>query len=521
MLEPNRLLDTSVLAPREREAAAREFLETITDVDVTGHACPPEMIRTRIRSWDLRGLQLNVMDSSWLGFSLNRRSTTEAVSFGVQLSGQTVKTIGERRQVFSTGDISLTDYASPYQWQSADDSTAVSLRFTYAELCLPADQIRSAVGDLAASPLYELFQAHVLDLHRLLEEDVPASAVESLGSAALELARAVIATIGHDDPARNDVANDALMTRVEAYVQQHLTDPALSPESIARAHHISVRQLYKMWSARELSLAEWMIRGRLEGARHDLAKDGSAAIASVARRWGFTDPTHFGRRFRAAYGLSPSEWRQAHKPRSSGAPRLGEIMLLLDTSRYAVEDRAEILRGGLADLAGVELAPVDGDSAMRLRFRAWDIGDGCSILHAQSSGFQFRRVPARDSHDEAPVIGFSMMPAGGAQFGQHDRRDMVPGGGMFIAEMSEAFDCRFAPGSEGLNLMVPLPVLDVPLRDVRVAAEWLPLSPVYSLASRHLLSLLSYTKDFGAPHPSAQRAALHVLRALVRSFGAD
>lgn len=171
------------------------------------------------------------MDSPWLRFGLNRRSTTEAVSFGTQLSGQTIKTIGEHRQAFAPGEMSLTDFASPFQWWSAEASTSMSLRFTYAELCLPAEEIRSAAGDLATSPLYELFQTHVLQLYGILEDDIPASAAESLGSATLELARAVIATVGHDDMARNGVANEALVARVEAYVQQHLADPALSPEA--------------------------------------------------------------------------------------------------------------------------------------------------------------------------------------------------------------------------------------------------------------------------------------------------
>ena len=312
MRAPNRLIDTSALAPQEREAAAREFLETITDVDVVGHSCPPEAVRTRLRSWDLHTFQLNVLDSPWLSFGLNRRSTMEAVSIGTQLSGQTIKTIGDRCQTFSPREISLTDFASPYQWQSVGDSTTMSLRFTYAELCLPAEKIRSAAGDLATSPLYELFQSHVLQLYRFLEDDIPASAVESLASATLELARAVIATVGRDDLARNDVANEALVTRIEAYVQQHLADPSLSPESIAHAHSISVRQLYKLWSARELGLAEWIMRGRLEGARREIRSNEAIGIAALARRWGFTDATHFGRRFRAAYGISPREWRQVH-----------------------------------------------------------------------------------------------------------------------------------------------------------------------------------------------------------------
>lgn len=30
----------------------------------------------------------------------------------------------------------------------------------------------------------------------------------------------------------------------------------------------------------------------------------------MALKWGFADSTHFSRRFRDAYGMSPREWRQ-------------------------------------------------------------------------------------------------------------------------------------------------------------------------------------------------------------------
>jgi hypothetical protein len=194
-------------------------------------------------------------------------------------------------------------------------------------------------------------------------------------------------------------------------------------------------------------------------------------------------------------------------------------MLILDTLQYPVRERAEVLHNGLLDLAGVELAPMDGDDLMKLRYRAWDLGDGVSLLNADSTGFRFSRRPPRDSGDAEPMIGFSLMPVGGARFSQHDRQELVPGGGMFIAEMSHPFSCQFAKGSEGVNLMVPLAVLDRPLREVRTAAQHLPLSPVAALARQHLLTLVRYTKDFDAPHPAAQAAVLHVLRALVTSFG--
>jgi hypothetical protein len=196
-------------------------------------------------------------------------------------------------------------------------------------------------------------------------------------------------------------------------------------------------------------------------------------------------------------------------------------MLLLDTSQYPAGDRAELIRDALSDLAGVNVAPADGDALMQVRWRAWDMGDGCSLLSMQSTGVQLLRPPPRFGSAESPVIGFSMMPSGVCRFSQHDRHEIVPGGGMFIAEMGEAFTCQLPAGSEGADLMIPLEVLDLPLRDVRKAAQWLPRSPLYGLACQHLLSLTRCTQKFDTPHPSAQQAALHVLRALVKSFGTD
>jgi AraC-like DNA-binding protein len=102
------------------------------------------------------------------------------------------------------------------------------------------------------------------------------------------------------------------------YIELHLQDADLSAETIADAHHISVRQLYKIWArSAELSLSAWIIAARLEAARRDLSRPHpqAATIGAVARRWGFSDPTHFSRRFRTAFGVSPRQWSSVHAPR--------------------------------------------------------------------------------------------------------------------------------------------------------------------------------------------------------------
>lgn len=103
-----------------------------------------------------------------------------------------------------------------------------------------------------------------------------------------------------------------MRTQIGTYILAHLQDPALGAERIAGALHISVRHLYRLW-ANDLTVAEWIMAERLEGAKRTLTAQPaqSVTIRALARDWGFADATHFSRRFRQAYGMSPGEWRRA------------------------------------------------------------------------------------------------------------------------------------------------------------------------------------------------------------------
>jgi AraC-like DNA-binding protein len=103
------------------------------------------------------------------------------------------------------------------------------------------------------------------------------------------------------------------VARILRFIDEHLADADLSPEVIAGAHHISVRYLHKLFRDEGTTVGRWIQRRRLEECRRDLVRGLRArrTIASVAGRWGFLSATHFSRVFRAAYGMSPSEWRDA------------------------------------------------------------------------------------------------------------------------------------------------------------------------------------------------------------------
>jgi AraC-binding-like domain len=196
-------------------------------------------------------------------------------------------------------------------------------------------------------------------------------------------------------------------------------------------------------------------------------------------------------------------------------------MLLLDTSTYPAADRAEVIRASLGELAGSTVEPAGTDIPIQVRLRAWDAGDGCSLFRTEGGGLRVRRLSSHISASETRAVGFSIQSAGQARFSQRDRREVVAGGGMFLAEMSQVYDYEYGRNGDAVTLQIPLEVLDVPLYWVQKAAEQLNQSPVYDLACHHLLALSRYTETFDGPHPAAQQAAIHVFRALVRSFGSD
>jgi AraC-like DNA-binding protein len=105
----------------------------------------------------------------------------------------------------------------------------------------------------------------------------------------------------------------AILVRVRDHMLRNLSDPDLSPSTIAAAHFMSVRYLHKLFQMEGTTVGEWIRMQRLERCRRDLLRSPARGIgvAAVARRWGFVSPSHFSRAFRAAYGVTPGDW-QAH-----------------------------------------------------------------------------------------------------------------------------------------------------------------------------------------------------------------
>ncbi|MEU9657006.1 helix-turn-helix domain-containing protein [Streptomyces chartreusis] len=145
----------------------------------------------------------------------------------------------------------------------------------------------------------------------------PSGDAAGLGAVAVDLVAATLAHhLDEEAPAPDEQGPGVLLLRIDAFIEEHLPEPDLSPRAVAAAHHISVSYLHRLFRTRETTVTELIRRRRLERARRDLGDERlrDLPVHRVAARWGFRDHASFTRAFRAAYGVPPSR----HRRESSG-----------------------------------------------------------------------------------------------------------------------------------------------------------------------------------------------------------
>lgn len=100
---------------------------------------------------------------------------------------------------------------------------------------------------------------------------------------------------------------EAHLERVRRYIDQYLAEPDLTPTKVASANHISVRYLHWLFHGMGVSVAQYIIRERLDRCRRELASPATnrRKVSDIALSAGFNDVTHFSRRFKQEFGRSP------------------------------------------------------------------------------------------------------------------------------------------------------------------------------------------------------------------------
>lgn len=307
--------DSREIDERHRAEAIRSLFRERWDAADFTILASPGAVRAQVTGWDLGQVRISSVAAVPVIAERRRRTTARGedqyLLVILQRSGSSVIRRGDRELVLRAGD--LTVYggdAVPYThaFRAEVDIDVVRLPLEYLGLS-PADvEAVSAVGLLERTPLARIARNLLADLaaHPL----VP-TAEASLAGPVVDILRMALedATDGATGRPRDHRADE-----IVRFVVAHLGDPDLGAPMIARAHHISERQLYSVLAQADIHLSRFIRRRRLRAARAALSGSSSAEvpIGLLAQRYGFVSASHFSRRFREEFGMSPREWRARH-----------------------------------------------------------------------------------------------------------------------------------------------------------------------------------------------------------------
>jgi AraC-like DNA-binding protein len=204
------------------------------------------------------------------------------------------------------GECVLIDCTEPYELECPHPTRAVALR-------LPADWLRRWIAqpERHAAQLFNgggwsaALCAAVASLHISDNVALPAGEIAETIATLLKLA------IGPEPEA--SLQPPTLFNQLLRTLRNRLHEADLSPMAVAAEHGICTRTVHYVFARACTTFVERLMELRLGRAREMLSDAHlfDLPVAEVAVRCGFSDPSHFARRFRRRFGQSPLQFRSS------------------------------------------------------------------------------------------------------------------------------------------------------------------------------------------------------------------
>jgi AraC-like DNA-binding protein len=218
--------------------------------------------------------------------------------------------------VLEQGDFALLDDALPYrmEFDEPNQSLHVSIAPSAIKLYLPAPARVCGFRMPADRPLNRVAGTMLVALWTEIENgDLRPAQRPALARSFLQVIAASYA-VDHACAIDRSVTAAARRTEIKQYIETHLRSPDLTPTTIAAALGLSARYVRLLFAEEGDSVMAYLKRRRLEECAFELAQPqwSGRSITATAADWGFRSVTHFTRAFKAAYGATPSAYKNAH-----------------------------------------------------------------------------------------------------------------------------------------------------------------------------------------------------------------
>ena len=181
------------------------------------------------------------------------------------------------------------------------------IRLPRAALPLHHPDALAGQAQAAGAPALRLLRAYYRSVWRMVAAgQVPPAASERHLA---ELVAAAIAPLERPTLGARQARLQARVAAVREIVARRFAEPGLDMAEVAAGVGLSARSCYKALESVEVSFTDLLAAVRLDRAREILWRQPHLGVLEVALTVGFTDLSHFNRRFRARFGMTPSEAR--------------------------------------------------------------------------------------------------------------------------------------------------------------------------------------------------------------------
>lgn len=321
------IYSTHDVHPRERlsywlEVATRGYVEHEFQTD---HA---STFSGSVQIAALPGLGLATFDAAPARIRRSERSAARSdngdLLVSMQRTGETRVSQDGRDVIVRGRGMFLVDSQRPFEVDLRTFCSSVVVRVPRAKL----EARIGNVSDLTARPITPSSGIGAVAMGFL--ELLPAEAERIDDVAGLKVAEqmldllALTFTAAENRGATLSSPRATALTRLKATVERLLIEPGLKPERVAAETGISVRYANALLAEEHTSIERYVAERRLDRCRLALedATQSHRAISEIAFNWGFSDLSHFGRRFKARYGLTPTEYRRQYELITAEAERI-------------------------------------------------------------------------------------------------------------------------------------------------------------------------------------------------------
>jgi AraC-like DNA-binding protein len=279
-------------------------------VHIESRACGTH--RGRIRHFELGPLQLNFLSATSQHVShsaaMVNRSSNDYLLLFLEKEAAQLRHYGMDTSV-PEGCFVLLDNQQPYELLRENGGASIAMRLEDSWLRHWVPNPRAAVakpiiaGDGWGSTLAAMLRT--IARHGLADAILPRSVIADQLGAFLAL------MIGREGQGISRYQSEVLV-RLKRFMRERLDDPDLNPAAVADAIGISRRHLHGVFAQAGSTFGALLIDMRLARASEMLRdrRFRGYGAGDVAWSCGFANASHFARRFRAKYGVSPVNYRK-------------------------------------------------------------------------------------------------------------------------------------------------------------------------------------------------------------------